>query len=123
MLCALFALCHCLPQRRLCRRGAHLAAHEEPNVNAKPPTRTRTHTRPSVQSVPEIRYTRSTCFFCRQAGQPVQPVILTLTATELTPAHMPEQIEVAAYACVDEEMCRRVAAGWCVHREAVGRVQ
>jgi hypothetical protein len=35
---------------------------------------------------------------------------------------MPEQIEVAAYACVDEEMCRRVAAGWRVHREAVERL-
>ncbi len=87
-------------------------------MNAKPPTRS--HNRPSVQSVPEIR---STCFFCRQAGQPVQPIVLTLTATELTPAHMPEQIEIAAYACVDKEMCRRVAAGRCVHREAVERVQ
>jgi hypothetical protein len=139
-----------LTQRRLCRREAHLATHEEPTVNAKPLSRTR----PSVQhvhlghvqvsirpglpkacAIPEIRYTRFTCFFFSQAGQPVQPVVLILAATELTPAHMPEQIEVTAYACVDEAMCRRVAvaqhpggwrpkwAGWCVHREAVGRVQ
>lgn len=92
-------------------------------MNAKPPTRPHTHTRPSVQSVPEIRYTRSTCFFCRQAGQPVQPIVLTLTATELTRAWLPEQVEVEAYVCVDEEMCRRVAAGRYVHREAVERVQ
>jgi hypothetical protein len=30
---------------------------------------------------------------------------------------MPEQIEIAAYACVDEEMCRRV------HLESVERLQ
>jgi hypothetical protein len=76
-----------------------------------------------------------TCFFCRQAGQPVWPVILTFEATELTPAHLPDAIAVETWACVDEALCRRVAlaqhpggrrpewAGRQVHREAVERVQ
>lgn len=40
-----------------------------------------------------------TCFFCRQTGQPVQPITATFNATALTPAGLADTIEVETFAC------------------------
>lgn len=48
------------------------------------------------------------CYHCRQAGQPVEPVILTLRATEQTPPGWPEELQIETYTCIDRVLCRRI---------------
>jgi hypothetical protein len=62
------------------------------------------------------------CFFCRQAGQPVQPVTLVLSASQWTPDWMPREIEVDTWACLDEASCGPMATARHTHPAAVAAV-
>jgi hypothetical protein len=51
--------------------------------------------------------TSHACFHCQHAGQPVEPDVLTLKATALTPPDWPQQVRVQTYVCVDTAACKR----------------
>jgi|GEM_PF-4805473 len=65
---------------------------------------TTTPPRPHVTN-PASSTTAHACFFCRQMGQPVWPVVVTLTATDTTPAFMPDEVEIETWACIDSKRC------------------
>lgn len=70
-------------------------------MTTPPPATTPPHPHTTNPTSP----TAHACFFCRQVGQPVWPITLTLKATELTPAIMPDEIEVDTWACIDSKRC------------------
>jgi len=71
-----------------------------------------THPRPGTVTGP-------TCYHCRQAGQPVEPVILTLRAIDQTPPGWPEKVEIETHACIDTVTCRRLVMTYAVAGQRV----
>jgi len=59
---------------------------------------------------PRATLTTHACLLCGQQGQPVHAVTLTLEATDATPPHWPDQVEVNGWACLDTATCARMTA-------------
>jgi len=51
--------------------------------------------------------TKHACFHCRHTGQPVEPTVLTLRATDRTPPDWPQEVRVQTHICIDATACRR----------------
>lgn len=77
------------------------------------------HARRRSAPVDPNAVTGPTCYHCRQAGQPVEPVILTLRATNQTPPDWPREVQIDTYACIDREMCRRLVLTYAVTDQRV----